>query len=862
MRCACLNYWNLRFGLISKSLITKSIILSILLLLASCNQPKQSSQMPSSQKQPVQTKAPGNSAKHSHQFQYSEHYQNIIDRTGHPLHHREFDKFGNQRFNPLFDQGSWHGFLLPDKPSLFGTFTGPMIIAEEYSLFIASAMEQINLTRENGEKINLEDAEKTINAAPGQLIQIYRFDDLVLKLSLQFVTNRTALVSTEIENLSETAISLNLSWQGSLLSSWDRGKSVAKKFPNWKRSISLSNNKDMGSSGIKFSFGKIRSVWENMMGGGSEYRIERSIFSNTRINQSDLSYLSHTQLKIPALDSRRVYTTQTYVHTQQESIEEQTKIASILKAPDSYIKTNQDRWRHYLNQLNLNNKKESPNNRMKVKALETLVGNWRSSAGRINFDGISPSVTARWFNGFWAWDSWKHAYATSRFSPELAKNNIRAMFDYQIKPSDKLRPQDAGMVIDAIFYNADKVRAGDGANWNERNSKPPLSAWAVWKIYREDKDRNFLAEMFPRLIAYHQWWYKNRDTNNNGLAEYGATNHRRHNDSNGELLFSVMYDKKPTNLDLDKCQQNKESTYFCKGIELYSLVLDDGFYKTIDIQAQHASGWESGMDNAARFGFISETQLSQYTREKQVDIHQARKEWQVRFLENRNENDELLGFSINQESVDLNSFLYIEKRMLAQMASELKQPELHNKLNEEAEQLKKLINECFFDKNTGYFYDRQISKPKSTSRCQGSLLVRRGRGPEGWMPLWARIADVDKAKRVIAHMKDKDEFNTTIPLGTASLTNPAFGADIYWRGRVWLDQFYFGIVAMKNYGFDQEANIMTTRLLEKAQGLMGSESIRENYDPKTGQALGATNFSWSAAHLLMLLDEKEYFPLY
>ena len=32
----------------------------------------------------------------------------------------------------------------------------------------------------------------------------------------------------------------------------------------------------------------------------------------------------------------------------------------------------------------------------------------------------------------------------------------------------------------------------------------------------------------------------------------------------------------------------------------------------MDIGAQHGAGWESGMDNAARFGFIEPDQLKRY----------------------------------------------------------------------------------------------------------------------------------------------------------------------------------------------------------------------------------------------------------
>ncbi len=36
----------------------------------------------------------------------------------------------------------------------------------------------------------------------------------------------------------------------------------------------------------------------------------------------------------------------------------------------------------------------------------------------------------------------------------------------------------------------------------------------------------------------------------------------------------------------------------------YNKILDEVDYMTIHVGAQEAAGWESGMDNAARFGFI------------------------------------------------------------------------------------------------------------------------------------------------------------------------------------------------------------------------------------------------------------------
>lgn len=31
--------------------------------------------------------------------------------------------------------------------------------------------------------------------------------------------------------------------------------------------------------------------------------------------------------------------------------------------------------------------------------------------------------------------------------------------------------------------------------------------------------------MYPKLVAYHNWWYKNRDIDKNDIAEYGGMVH-------------------------------------------------------------------------------------------------------------------------------------------------------------------------------------------------------------------------------------------------------------------------------------------------------------------------------------------------
>ncbi|GGD60238.1 alpha-glucosidase [Lacimicrobium alkaliphilum] len=779
-----------------------------------------------------------------------------LDRQGSPQFMRQHDSFGNQHFNPMFDAGAWHGFLLPADNEGHGAFAGPMIIAEEYPVYLASQLEKLEIVTAEKNYV-FSEATSELTAFPGRLQQRYSWPDLTLQLELIFVSDRTALIRTHIENLTDQEKQLALTWQGALLKQWTAQQTLAERYPDWSPKWQEDKNR------LSIELPKIRDTWNLMLSGDSRYVIQRSVQSNTEIHQD--AYISATNITLKGNDSAQLYTTQSYVHSDQEWQKEQSIVEAMFQRPEKVWLANRQRWHQYLTRGIRQQGEAVAGDTIALKAIETLIGNWRSSAGHITKDVVTPSVTARWFNGAWAWDSWKHAVAMARFAPEVAKNNIVAMFDYQVQSDDAIRPQDSGMVIDAIFYNKDGQRNNDGGNWNERNTKPPLASWAVWELYQAQPDRELIATMYPKLVAYHRWWYKNRDHNQNGLAEYGATAHPLHNDAQGNILFTLQPQNNTTLATTikRKCTAQADKGYQCAGLDLYESVLASGEYEALDIGAQHGAGWESGMDNAARFGFITPEQLTDYANlHYQGNLKLARGDWQVRFFENHADNGQLLGFSINQESVELNAYLAIEKALLAKMARLLGRDEEAADWEAGAGRLAQRVNQCFFDAQSGFYYDRQIdSADENSGECGGRLLTARGKGPEGWAPLWTGIAKQEQARQVADVMLAEHEFNTLIPLGTASQTNPAYHPDIYWRGRVWLDQWYFGVMALQRYGYKQQAEELASALLKNAQGLTGDAAIRENYNPETGAMQGATNFSWSAAHLLMLhhqLSKKDH----
>jgi len=128
----------------------------------------------------------------------------------------------------------------------------------------------------------------------------------------------------------------------------------------------------------------------------------------------------------------------------------------------------------------------------------------------------------------------------------------------------------------------------------------------------------------------------------------------------------------------------------------------------------------------------------------------------------------------------------------------------------------------------------------------------------GWkaIPLWAGVASRAQGAAVRGKLVDPAEFATKVPFPTVAKSSPYFDPTEYWRGPVWLDQAYFSLVGLRSYGYRADARTFADRLRTSTSGLLGDRPIMENYDPTTGAPLNSTNFSWSAALLLALDDDR------
>ena len=583
------------------------------------------------------------------------------------------------------DAGSWMGFTLPQKDHWVNGFCGPFSLDMNRRQWMA----QSAVTVGYADQANVIFTPDSTCYFPGELYLSASSEEGKIIQRLNFLDASTALLRIHS----------------------DAGKELSLTASQWGKEIQVQT--DQNTVIARHPSGEIVAL---------------TFTPDVSVKGTDNNY----QAKINGSE-HDTYVAISFYTGEKELSAGLQKAQLALSNPQEGLKANKERWEGYLTKI-LRKDMKPEYDRIAVKAVVTLISNWRTHRGGLLHEGIVPSHAAYYFVGFWAWDTWRFSAALAKFDPELAKDNIRAMFDYQ---------QPDGMIIDCIYT--------DPAENNARDSKPPLVSWAVDEIFTHTNDTAFISEMYPQLMAYYKWWYNKRDHNRNGMCEYGST---------------------------------------------------DG---TLE-----AAAWESGMDNAIRFD-------------------------DAKMLKNNGAED---AWSMDQESVDLNAYLALECKLLKKFAGILG-------VTFDGPDYSSQVADYFFDKEKGFFFDRRLK--------DGSFIQEPG--CEAYTPLWTEVATADQVKAMLPLLTDTAKFSTYIPFPTVAADNPKYNPRGYWRGPIWLDQTYFAIRGLRNYGYNKMADEYTLQVFDRLQGLKEGAPIHENYGTHTGELLKAPHFSWSSSHLLMLYDD-------
>jgi glycogen debranching enzyme len=125
---------------------------------------------------------------------------------------------------------------------------------------------------------------------------------------------------------------------------------------------------------------------------------------------------------------------------------------------------------------------------------------------------------------------------------------------------------------------------------------------------------------------------------------------------------------------------------------------------------------------------------------------------------------------------------------------------------------------------------------------------------DGLFPLYAGVPEREQARRLFvealwAPSRFGPSPEAPWAVTSASKASPAFEPRRYWRGPVWVNVNWFLVRGLERAGLLAEADELRRMTLE----LVSRSGFFEYYDPRSGEPLGVSNFSWSAALTLDLL---------
>jgi putative isomerase len=372
--------------------------------------------------------------------------KNNLDYQITPSH--KFDKKGLM----FSDQGAWFAFSVPDSLNITG-FTGPFLMTQQNGIWASQTLAELAIK-------DVQWLQHKTASYASHLEQVFTSKDLELTQKLFFASGHTALIQSTLKNISTEKITVEYHWK----------------------------NAPILADGLTFS----TQLNEVQITSSKTNAVGHLVFpKGTQIQQNNKQYTTkNTATTLAPGTTKKLLLSQSFIFPEYNwNLEkEQLQKANFDILLQKRISEKGQQLKDLLDQRKPQFQ-DSAYAAVLAKAQLTLQNNWRIPAGEIKHEGLFPSYHYVWFHGFWSWDSWKHSVGLSYYDVSLAKKQLKLMFEFQ---------NEDGFVADVVYRDT-SIEAH-----NYRDTKPPLSAWAVVKIYEKDQDLAFVEYMYPKLKKYHR----------------------------------------------------------------------------------------------------------------------------------------------------------------------------------------------------------------------------------------------------------------------------------------------------------------------------------------------------------------------
>jgi neutral trehalase len=406
----------------------------------------------------------------------------------------------------------------------------------------------------------------------------------------------------------------------------------------------------------------------------------------------------------------------------------------------------------------------------------------------------------------WLWDSCFAAIGWAHIDPERAKQELLSLIHGQWLN---------GMMPHMIF-SMERKYARDRNTWrswvspNSPNdvatsgiTQPPVLAEAVWRVGNalSEKERtDFFTKMYPVLIAYHSWLYEERDPHKEGLTIQ---------------------------------------------IHPYETGLDNTPPWEEQLREHSRPLWIATIENLRLDKFINFVRrdtrsIPSEQRMKNIDALMAwdailrlrRKHYDIEHILHRSL------FAI--EDVGFNAILIRNNQIIRDIAKIIYR-KLPKDLDANMKKSEVAIEELWDEAFSIYFSRDFITNKLLRQPTISSLL-----------PLYAGTIDKKRAQMLVKILSTESAFWLQYPVPSVPRNSRSFNEWRYWQGPTWLNTNWLLIDGLRRSGFETEAQALTSHTLQ----MVRNSGIWEYYNPKNGEGLGPSDFSWTAALTLDLLHQS------
>lgn len=397
----------------------------------------------------------------------------------------------------------------------------------------------------------------------------------------------------------------------------------------------------------------------------------------------------------------------------------------------------------------------------------------------------------------WLWDSCFTAIGLRHLDVDRAKAEILSLLGGQWHN---------GMVPNMIFNNGSRY-AKDRSIWHSSVSpnspdgistsgitQPPMLAEAIIRIgdkLKKAERRSWYKQVYPALLAYHEWLYTDRDPHGEGLTLQIHP-------------WETGLDNTPPWMHEMHEHQLAAWIRLAKALHLSPLF---NFFRR---DTKHIPA-EQRMDAIDALGLYST---------------------QRRLRRKGYEMDKVLRHSLfSIEDLSFNCIFIRANQHLRDIAAFIKQ-DLSDELIEHMEKTEQALDKLW-DAYSGQYYSRDFVTHRLLKDSTVATLL----------PLYAGTISPERAKQLIRLLENQHVFGTNYPIPSVPANSAWFNPVCYWQGPTWVNINWLVIDGLERMGYGDHAQALKESTLD----LVHKHGYYEYFNPLTGEPAGIPNFSWTAA---------------